>query len=1004
MTRLCHILAAVCLSLTLVPPSARADTLAAEFADPPMDCRPHTRWWWMGNALREEDIVWQLDQMRAQGIGGVEQITMEPVYTKGNHEYLSPEYFALLRFAVEEAAKRGMEFSVNFGGPGWIWGGKWVPEEDRSQVLLASMTEVDGPAAFPGPLPEAAAPNPNDLPRSVAAIGPEDRLVKVVAGRLVDGRLAADSLTDLSDRAAGRSLAWDVPEGRWRVMAFWLTRRDNADAVDHLNPGAMARYCETLGAQYEAAVGGHFGKTIESFFSDSFEVPIYRNGLYWTGGLFERFRETRGYDLVPLLPALWYDVEGVSPGVRHDVNALLHEQGMEAFFQTFLGWCERHGVRGRIQPYGFVTDTIAGAGAAHLPEMEITAGEKDAVPWFDTRVGPRAYVASGAHLYGRNIVTTEAFTYLHWEPYRETLAELKAATDAFLWAGANKVYNHGFIASPERENIVPTRGFFAAIRISPENIWWPHYRPLADYTARCCRLLREGRFTAEVAVYSPLANQWALSALNARKWTREFDFGALGELLMANGHAFDLVNDDVLQHRASLEGDRLRLGEMRYRALILPDITAIPLETLRTVEAFARGGGRVLALERVPDAATGLRDQTANSAEVRRICAELFRAPSGRDDTGRREVGAGETFFLETVMRRDDPLDRRSAALDPFLKALRSCAAPEMDLDPARAGRRANTGLACLRREAEGRDIYFVTNLQEMAVDEVVGFRTARGVPWDWDPHTGARRPVCEYARDGAHTRMRLRLAPFASRCVVFEGTSAPPAEAPHVEESGFAEILDADAAGFTALADHNGPHAYRFHDGARALDGMHSVVGLPAPFEIGGGWTLQFDGDAAAAPWPGLRSWTDDPVRRHFSGRARYAVTFTLPAEYFADGVHLRLSLGAVGNVAEVRWNGAPVGVHWRDGQTFALDGAARPGENTLEVDVTNTLINCVSGLDAFPGVPEALRPVFGDGLIASLPEADALRGFEPLPPSGLLGPVRVTPLLRVRAVPPPP
>ncbi|HPA41555.1 MAG TPA: hypothetical protein PKV69_06045, partial [Candidatus Hydrogenedentes bacterium] len=173
------------------------------------------------------------------------------------------------------------------------------------------------------------------------------------------------------------------------------------------------------------------------------------------------------------------------------------------------------------------------------------------------------------------------------------------------------------------------------------------------------------------------------------------------------------------------------------------------------------------------------------------------------------------------------------------------------------------------------------------------------------------------------------------------------------------------------------------------------------APLEIGGGWTLQFDGDAAAAPWPGLRSWTDDPARRHFSGRARYAVTFTLPAECFADGVHLRLSLGAVGNVAEVRWNGAPVGVHWVNGQAFSLDGTARAGENTLEVDVTNTLINRVSGLDAFPGVPEALRPVFGDGLIASMPEADALRGFEPLPPSGLLGPVRITPLLRARVAP---
>ena len=118
-----------------------------------------------------------------------------------------------------------MAFSINFGGPGWIWGGEWVPIEDQSQVMLASAVEVDGPRVFSGALPEQAVINPNDVPRSMPVIADEDRLLKVVAARLENGRLRADSLTDLSSFARERSLEWKVPEGRWRIMAFWLTRR-----------------------------------------------------------------------------------------------------------------------------------------------------------------------------------------------------------------------------------------------------------------------------------------------------------------------------------------------------------------------------------------------------------------------------------------------------------------------------------------------------------------------------------------------------------------------------------------------------------------------------------------------------------------------------------------------------------------------------------------------------------------------------------------------------------
>ena len=49
-------------------------------------------------------------------------------------------------------------------------------------------------------------------------------------------------------------------------------------------------------------MGEEFGKTIESLFMDSFEVPIYRNGIYWNADLLAEFKQRKGYDLEPFSP------------------------------------------------------------------------------------------------------------------------------------------------------------------------------------------------------------------------------------------------------------------------------------------------------------------------------------------------------------------------------------------------------------------------------------------------------------------------------------------------------------------------------------------------------------------------------------------------------------------------------------------------------------------------------------------------------------------------------
>lgn len=968
------------------------------FAHPPMDCRPQTRWWWHGNALTKEDISWQLREMKAQGLGGAEQITMEPVYEKGNIPYGSPEYFELIKHAVAEAKSLGMTLSLNFGGPGWVWGGDWVPESMRTRCLLASMLTVEGSTRFDGPLSLKAAINPRDLPRSFPEILPEDQLVAVVAGRVAHGALLPESFQILTDRVKDRRITWEAPEGDWRVMAFWSTIPEGSNAVNHLDMEAMGFYVETLGQQFVDALGPELGTTVESLFGDSFEVPIHRNGIYWADSLPEQFKARKGYDLVPLLPALWWDTGESTAGARYEVNGMLHHQGKAAFFGIFTTWCTAHGVKSRIQPYGFVTDILEGAGASDIPEMEITAGEKDAVPWFDTRIGPREYVASGAHIYGRNIVSVEAYTYLHWEPYRATLEELKIASDTYLRAGANRFNNHGFIASPERD-IAPTRGFYAAIHISPDNVWWPYYHHLSDYLARSCYLLRQGRPTADIAIYAPTANQWTKDAFNARSWPRGFDWGELGRLLISNGYNFDLVNDEALQQLAEMKGSAVRIGGNDYGVLILPNIEAMPIESMRQGEAYVAQGGTVIALERVPETACGMANTQEDDRVLREVVAKLFKKSSGRDSLGlegpssKHAYGQGTTYFLEKVMDRRDILDRRSSPLDPFLRALNAHIAPDMAIDFAREDLRENNGLTFTHRRMDGRDIYFVTNIQDRAADMPVGFRVTGAAPWEWNPYTGEVTAINTYEeRDGA-TWLPLRLAPYAATFLVFEHGEVRP----HATSTSLQSIEHVDERNVTGWTERAGSHTAHLADGTLLRADAGEV---PATLAVSTPWHLVLESPVFPrfeTNLDELASWTELPEAKHFSGTGLYTTTFNLPAGYVGEDSRLELDLGDVGNVAELSLNGKTAGTIWMRGQTLDVTSLAAEGANELEVRVTNTLINRVSGLEEFPPVPEELRERLGNGLHEDTAPARELMGYTPLPRSGLLGPVEVRAFKRV-------
>jgi hypothetical protein len=343
------------------------DQLKDRFRDPPLDCWPHTRWWWPGNAVSKAGITWELEQMRRQGIRGVEQITMAPFYEKGNIPYLSEEFFVMVKHTVQQAKRLGMEVSFNFGGPFWIFGGTWLAEEDRSKDMIPTFVDLKGPQLFRGALPGELVKTNRSWEVYKPALSGEEKLLAVMAGKVENNNIEESTLINLTGEVQRGELEWKVPGGNWRLMAFWLAKNEAYNAVDHFNKASMERYCRYIGDKFKKAVGHEFGKTVDSFFGDSFELPYMASGIKWSTGLLEEFEKRKGYDLTLYLPAIWWQLGEITPGIRYDVNDFLNEIGREAFFETFLDWCEENGVKGRIQPYGFETDILQAAGMTRIP-------------------------------------------------------------------------------------------------------------------------------------------------------------------------------------------------------------------------------------------------------------------------------------------------------------------------------------------------------------------------------------------------------------------------------------------------------------------------------------------------------------------------------------------------------------------------------------------------------------------------------------------------------------
>lgn len=767
--------------------------------------------------------------------------------------------------------------------------------------------------------------------------------------------MSAGDIVDLTGK-----ITWDAPAGTWTLIRMGHTSTGSGPhpstsgglECDKLSATAVNSHINNMYNPIWEDSPGKAGSTFKFFLLDSWEA----GRANWTPLMAEEFKQRRGYDLRPWLPALTGRIIGSIEETQRfhwDFRQTMAYLLAENHYGVFQKRAREKGMNlmaegtgGYVSP---VNDQLLNYKYCGVPMGEF---------WFvKTREidldGPRP-VASAAHIYGQNLAACEAFTSrpedAAWkgDPYA-----LKPIGDKAFCHGFNLFCFHRYAHQPWLDRKPGMCMGKWGMNFERTITWWNQGGAWIDYLSRCQALLQHGRFYADLCYFY---------GEGASVFFRQIDL----KPTVPKGYDYDVCNADAILNLMETKDGRVATPSgMSYRVLILPELDRMTLPLLQKIAKLVHGGATVYGPK--PLRSPSLSGYPEADKKLTQLANEVWGNCDGQTVT-EHAYGAGKIVWgvpLEKVL--GVPPDF-SAAQGDFMSIHRK--APQVGQADA--------------------DVYFVSNQEQRALTVDCSFRVTGKIPELWYPDSGRKETVALYTTKDGRTTIPLQFDPFGSVFVIFRTPQSP---APHPVSVTPEASLRTDAQTQTTLSTtQNGDYRINWSHGSATTV---AVKDLPAPLVIEGAWNLAFPpfaegkGQAVKTAFDKLISWTEstNDTIKYFSGTATYSKTFTLPKGYLAKNRRLALDLGTVKNLAEVTINGKPLGILWKEPFQADITEVVKEGENTLRIEITNLWPN----------------RLIGD---QKLEEKDRLtwssftyyKATDPLLPSGLFGPVAI----RTKAVVP--
>lgn len=853
---------------------SNADVSLAElqqhFKNPPDDSRVMMRWWWFGPAVQKRELERELRTMKEGGIGGVE---VQPVYPLAlddpdhgikNLPYLSDEFLNMVHFASGKARELGLRFDLTLGS-GWPYGGPQVPITEAAGALRIVRINVDqGVQTIP--LPDV--------------VNGETFIAAFL--RQSSAELSSTPWTKINDIREGMIF---LPQGnRSRELLIFIASRTGmmvkraavgaeGFVVDHYDRNAVQHYLRDIGDRLMQAFGD---RPPYAVFCDSLEV--YKSD--WTSDFLDEFHKRRGYDLRPYLPALVDDAEPKSTEIRHDWGQTLTELFNESFASTVHDWARQNHTKLRMQAYGIPPAELSSSALADLPEGEGAAWRELAA----TR-----WASSASHIYGVPITSSETWTWLHSPVFRATPLDMKAEADRHFLQGINQLIGHGWPYTSENVDY-PGWRFYAAAVFDEKNPWWVVMPDVTKYLQRTSYVLRQGQAANDIAVYLPTDDAWAHCRpgdVNLFE-TLKTQLGiAVISGILATGFDFDFFDDDAVRRVGRVEDHSLVLGSNHYRAVVLPAVERIPLDTYKKLEEFVANGGILIATKRVPELVPGFRASDAEQSQLRKITQQLFQGPNA------------------PAFRVED-----EAQLGAKLSSL---LAPDVSLSPG------VPDIGFVHRKLPRGEIYFLANTGNTRHTTVATFRVTQLQPEWWDAISGTVLAALVKQRTSAAISLDLDLEPYASRILVFLPRSlAPdvhttiPGKAIDISRGWRVTFPDKQALVMDELRSWTDSNDTRYFSGRASYE--KTILIPPTSVASGGAFLLDF-GEGKPIPShelnAGMQAWLDAPIRE----------------------------------AAVIYVNGERAGSLWYPPYSLDVTKFLHPGENSLKIEVANLALNHMAG-----------------------------------------------------------
>jgi hypothetical protein len=887
------------------------------------------RWWWFGVAVQKPEILRELLQMKADGIGGAELAFVYPEVPDDssrnleNLPFLSPAILDAVNYAQAQGQALGLRIDVTLCS-GWPYGGPATTLAEaagRLRIVEVPVAPSASTVAVPT-LAEGESLISSSIADSVerTAAGGEKRRDRGpdAVPQPVDWDLASVKPLEVSGSAATVS-----PARQARTALFFIASH-TGQVVKRAAVGAegwvLDPFSHEAVATHLAKVGEPLLKAFGStppyaIFSDSLEAY----GADWTPRLPAEFKKRRGYDLIPHLPEIAAGGTPEAEKIRHDWGRTLTELVNENYLTQINNWAMAHHTKFRSQTYGEPAVSFSSQNLVGLAE-----GEGPQWRAFSTL----RWATSANHVFGQNVSSGETFTWLHSPVFRATPLDMKSEADIDFIMGENLLIFHGWpYSAPQVDE--PGWSLYAAAVFNNHNPWHPVMPAVTRYITRISYLMRQGQPANQVAILLPTDDAWASfspSRVTVTGAMQRLISPALMEAILSAGYNVDFIDADAIN----------RFG-VNHQILVLPPTDRIPVETLKKIQAFIAAGGKVVSVGRAPS----LDDEGKPQADISSLSEQLF------------DVGQS-TFVVETGGLAD---------------ALRHAAAPDFKM--ANADGQEKDRIGFIRRKLLAADIYLVVNTSNRDIDTVASFGTKHKFAEQWNPDNATSEPA-------SANNQTVHLAPYESQVFVFSDVPQTTKQiSTHAPKSKLADLSKDWTVVFTTagktetehtLADWTADPATLHYSGEAVYSREFTLEAVSA-----GSVFLEVEG---GKPLPGA---PDSPIEHPVLGANGLPnPLITRPG----PGMHAYFE-PPIREAALVTINGQAAGALWHPPYRLDISKLLRLGSNRVEIHVYNTALNAWS---AQP--PHDYKP-----LIAKYGDRFQMQDLDKVMPvsSGLLGQIHL-------------